>query len=99
LLAAVSLDEILIGGFGNRDLQFAELTDKTDRRRQAGKESRLPKAYGLIKKIPRKQRYLLTSEGTKHVPPLLALRDTSLQRLTAAQNPRGRTTPSALTTQ
>lgn len=87
MLGAVCHGEFLISGFRNRDLRellFAAATDEKDRRRQAGKVSRLLKAHGLIKKIPHTQRYLLTSEGTKHIPPLLALRDTSLQRLTAA---------------
>jgi hypothetical protein len=87
LLGAVSHGEFLISGFRNRELLCAIPTDETDRRRQAGKVSRLlslRKAHGLIKKIPHTQRYLLTREGTKHIPSLLALRDTSLQRLTAA---------------
>ena len=90
LLSAVCHGEFLISGFRNRDLRerlFATPTDDTDRRRQAGKVSRLLgllKAHGLIKKIPHTQRYLLTSDGTKHIPVLLSLRDTSLQRLTAA---------------
>lgn len=90
LLGAVSHGEFLISGFRNRDLRellFAAPTDETDRRRQAGKVTRLLsllKAHGLIKKIPHTQRYLLSSEGTKHIPALLALRDTSLQRLIAA---------------
>ena len=90
LLAAVSHGEFLISGFRNRDLRellFATPIDEKNRHRQAGKVSRLLsllKAHGLIKKIPHTQRYLLTSEGTKHIPSLLALRDTSLQRLTAA---------------
>jgi hypothetical protein len=90
LLGAVSHGEFLISGFRNRDLRellFATPTDEQDRRRQASKVSRLLgllKAHGLIKKIQHTQRYLLSSEGTKYIPSLLALRDTSLQRLTAA---------------
>lgn len=90
LLGAVCHGEFLISGFRNRDLRellFVVPTDDKDRRRQAGKVSRLLsllKAHGLIKKIPHTQRDLLTSEGTKHIPSLLALRDTLLQRLIAA---------------
>ncbi|HLQ43211.1 MAG TPA: hypothetical protein VK137_00665 [Planctomycetaceae bacterium] len=90
LLGAVSHGEFLISGFRNRDLRellFATPTDEKDCRRQAGKGTRLLsllKAHGLIKKIPHTQRYRLTSEGPKHIPSLLALRDTSLQRLIAA---------------
>ncbi len=90
LLGAVCHGEFLISGFRNRDLRerlFAAPTDDKDRHRQAGKVSRLLgllKAHGLIKKIPHTQRDLLTSDGTKHIPVLLSLREASLQRLTAA---------------
>jgi hypothetical protein len=74
LLAAVPHGEFLINGFCNRDLRellYGTPIDETDRRRQAGKVSRLLsllKARKLIKKIRHTQRYLLISKGTKHTP-------------------------------
>jgi hypothetical protein len=42
------------------------------------------RAHGLIKKIPRTHRYLLTAEGRTAIAALLAARQASPRRLTAA---------------
>lgn len=69
LLEAVSPGEFLISGLRNRDVRVAlygATEDASERRRQAGsvsrKLSRL-RAHGLIKKIPRTHRYVLTDAG------------------------------------
>jgi hypothetical protein len=90
LLAAVSRGEHLVSGFRNRDIRQAlhgEPADDTTRRRQAAAVTRLLgllRAHGLIKKIPRTHRYLLTAEGTRVVPALLAANNATLQQLTNA---------------
>jgi len=61
--------------------------DPIDRRRQAARVTRkfaMLRAHGLIKKIPRTHRYVLTSEGVTAITALLAARRASLTRLTAA---------------
>jgi hypothetical protein len=79
LLEAIGRGEWLIGGFRNRDIRQAlhgDAADETTRRRQAGRVTRLLgllRAHGLIKKVPRTHRYLLTKQGTVLVPALLAV--------------------------
>ena len=90
LLKEISRGEHLITGFRNRDLRlalFGATDDKTLQRRQAGQISRrlaLLRAHGLIKKIPRTQRYQLTTFATQALPALLALPQTPLSTLAAA---------------
>jgi hypothetical protein len=58
-----------------------------ERRRQASRVSRklaLLRAHGLIKKIPRTQRYLLTAEGRTAIGAILAARNASPRQLRAA---------------
>jgi hypothetical protein len=45
---------------------------------------RLLRAHGLVKKIPQTQRYLLTVLAQQCLPAILAARESSLQKLTAA---------------
>jgi hypothetical protein len=90
LLAAVSRGEHLLSGFRNRDIRqalYCDSTDDTMRRRQAAVVTRLLgllRAHGLIKKIPRTHRYLLTAEGTRVIPAFLAAHNATLQQLTNA---------------
>ena len=42
------------------------------------------RAPGLIKKVPRPHRYLLTTEGTSVIPAQLAANNATLQQLTSA---------------
>jgi hypothetical protein len=90
LLEAVSRGEWLVAGFRNREIRqvlFGEAPDEATRRRQAGRVTRLLgllRAHGLIKKIPRTHRYLLTTEGTSVIPALLAANNATLQTLTQA---------------
>lgn len=91
LLALVTRGEFLISGFRNRDLRRlffdGEASDPAARRRQAAKISRLLRllrAHGLIKRIPRTHRYLLTAEGQVAIPALQAARQASVEKLTRA---------------
>jgi hypothetical protein len=90
LLQAVSRGEFLISGFRNRDVRralFGEAQDPQQRHREAGRVTRklaLLRAHGLIKKIPRTHRYLLTESGVKAISAILAARQASLSQLAAA---------------
>ncbi len=90
LLEAVRRGEWLVAGFRNRDIRqilYGDAADESTRRRLASRVTRLLgllRAHGLIKKIPRTQRYLLTTEGTSVIPALLAANNATLQQLTSA---------------
>jgi hypothetical protein len=90
LLEAISHGEFLIGGLRNRDIRqalYGEADDVLKRRSQAAAVTRLLgilRAHGLIKKVPRTHRYLLTTQGTAVVPALLAAYNATLQQLTNA---------------
>jgi hypothetical protein len=90
LLEAISRGEWLVAGFRNRDIRAAlhgAAPDEPSRKRQAARVTRLLgllRAHGLIKKVPRTQRYLLTTEGAAVVPALLAANNATLQMLTVA---------------
>jgi hypothetical protein len=88
LLESISRGEWLVAGFRNRDIRqalYGEAPDEATRRRQAARVTRLlglPRAHGLIKKVPRTHRYLLSTEGTSVIPALLAANNATLQTLT-----------------
>jgi hypothetical protein len=90
LLEAVSRGEWLVAGFRNRDIRqilYSEAPDESSRRRLSACVTRLLgllRAHGLIKKVPRTHRYLLTTEGTSVIPALLAANNATLQQLTNA---------------
>ncbi len=90
LLGVISRGEFLITGFRNRDIREAlhgSESDAEKRRRQAGAVTRLLgilRAHGLIKKVPRTHRYLLTVQGTSVIPALLAANKATLEQLKAA---------------
>jgi hypothetical protein len=90
LLEIVSRGEFKIAGFRNRDLRtalFDDTEDKDERRRQSGRVSRqlaLLRAHGLIKKIPRTHRYLVTVQGHAIIAAILAARNASVEKLSAA---------------
>jgi hypothetical protein len=80
LLKAVSRGEFNINGFRNRDLrsilysQDKELTAKEKRSQSAAvtRKIRLLRAHGLIKKVHKTNRYLLTTHGSKAITALIA---------------------------
>lgn len=90
LLEAVSRGEWLVAGFRNRDIRLilcGEAPDESTRHRQASRVTRLLgllRSHGLIKKVPRTHRYLLTTEGTCVIPALLAANNATLHQLTNA---------------
>jgi hypothetical protein len=91
LLEVVARGEFLLNGFRNRDLRpllFAkEPADLGERRRQSAavtRKLRLLRAHGLIKKIPRSQRYQVTARGQTIFTTLLAARQADATKLTAA---------------
>ena len=90
LLQAVSRGEFLISGFRNRDVRkslYSETEDAVERRRESSRVSRklaLLRAHGLIKKIPRTHRYLLTESGAKAIAAILSARQASVSQLAAA---------------
>jgi hypothetical protein len=91
LLQIITQGDFLIKGFRNADVRVALLgsdpQDPVVRRRQAARVSRLLtllRMHGLIKKVPKTHRYLLTTAGRKCLPPILVVRETSVDKLTPA---------------
>ena len=90
LLEVISRGEYQIAGFRNRDVRqtiYAATDDDRIRRRQSAAVTRqlaILRAHGLIKKIPRTHRYLLTQQGTTVMAALLAARNATLAQLNAA---------------
>ena len=89
LLSAVSRGEFATAGFRNRDLRrilhpkSAKL-DSADQKRIAakiGRQIRLLRAHGLIRKVHKTHRYVLTSKGTLLAAALWATRDANLKKL------------------
>jgi hypothetical protein len=91
LLAIVSRAEYLIKGFRNADVRTALLgpdpEDSADRRRRSARVGRLLvllRAHGLVKKLPKTQRYQITAFAQQCLPAIVAAREATLQTLTAA---------------
>jgi hypothetical protein len=74
--------------YGERPNDDAETPETAaERRRQAARVTRklaMLRAHGLIKKIPRTHRYLVTAEGRVAIAALLAARKASARQLAAA---------------
>ncbi|HUU83950.1 MAG TPA: hypothetical protein VM243_10645 [Phycisphaerae bacterium] len=91
LLAAVHRGEFSITGLRNRDLRTllfgADPTDETERRRRSAAVSRklrLLRAHGLIRKVPRSHRYLLTRKGRQIITALLLAQHADAEKLAHA---------------
>ena len=90
LLEVISRGEYQIAGFRNRDVRealYGTAADARERRRQAGRVTRrfaMLRAHGLIKKVPRSHRYLLTEAGIQAIVALKAARNATLGQLSAA---------------
>lgn len=87
LLEAVSRGEFALQGFRNRDLcglLFADEPALTDRQKMAKTTRliRLLRAHGLVHKVPRTHRYMVTPAGHQTITALLAARQANAQRLT-----------------
>lgn len=90
LLQAVGRGEFLLNGFRNRDLRerlFGLSDDPARRRRQSAavtRKLRLLRAHGLIRKVPRTHRYLLSEKGQHCITALLAAQAADTAKLTRA---------------
>lgn len=88
LLSTVMRGEFAINGFRNRDLcplLFGEADNAEARRKQSGKVTRkltLLRAHGLIQKVSKTHRYVLTPKGRATIATLLTIRQTTTQQLT-----------------
>ena len=88
LLAAINHGEFLINGFRNRDLQkllyLAEAGSPRERRRRSAaisRKLRLLRSHGLIQKVPRTHRYLVTEAGRTILVAVLTTARTTLHQL------------------
>lgn len=89
LLEAVSQHEFLINGLRNRDLRRlqygADSDDPTEQRRRSAavtRQLRLLRAHGLIQKVPKTHRYMVSERGRQTLTALLAARNASAEQLT-----------------
>src|SRR5487761_362186 len=88
LLLAVNRGEFFIHGFRNRDLRpllfGTRETSAEESRRQASavtRRLRLLRAHGLIRKVPKTHRYMLTERGQSAIAALLAARHANIAKL------------------
>jgi hypothetical protein len=89
LLEAVSRHEFLIGGLRNRDvrrlLYGTEAMSAAEARRQSAavtRQLRLLRGHGLLEKVARTHRYLVTETGRQTITALLAARTACTEKLT-----------------
>jgi hypothetical protein len=89
LLEAVSQGEFAINGFRNGDIRtrlFGADGDEQQTRRRCGQVSRklaLLRAHGLIRRVPRTRRWMLTNKGGLAATLLAAAKNASAQELMA----------------
>lgn len=88
LLESVSRHEFLINGLRNRDLRRllypTETKDPKERGRRSaavGRKLRILRAHGLLQKVPKTHRYLVTAAGRKAITALLAARNANAELL------------------
>jgi hypothetical protein len=87
LLAAAGRGEFALQGFRNRDLRpllFGETASADERRRHMAKVSRLIRvlrAHGLVHKVAKTHRYVVSSQGRETIAALLAARSANTQQL------------------
>lgn len=91
LLQAVSRGEFAINGFRNRDIRALLYGDETVEATEAKRRSaavtrklRLLRAHGLIKKVSRTHRYLMTDKGRQATTAILAARTATASKLLRA---------------
>ena len=91
LLHAVGRGEFLLNGFRNGNLRSLLFPNPPDdpiqRRRQAAAVTRLLRllrAHGIIRKIPKTHRYLVTDKGRQVITALQAARHADVIKLTQA---------------
>jgi hypothetical protein len=88
LLQAVARGEFHLRGFRNRDLAILldppTAIDALSRRRHSARltrKIRLLRAHGLIRKLGKSHRYVLTAKGHDIIPAVLTAHRVSLQQL------------------
>jgi hypothetical protein len=92
LLQAIARGEFATAGFRNRDFapllypKPRPLSEADARRRSAriGRLIRLLRAHGLVRKVPKSHRYLLTESGHQLSAALFAVREAPIKKLLAA---------------
>lgn len=95
LLDAIRRGEFVISGFRNRDIRHqlhpgSDDGPDTERRRLSNRVSRLfriLRAHGIIQKVPKTHRYLITPRGRLLCTALAATRAASVQQLLAEDKP------------
>jgi hypothetical protein len=89
LMTIVNRAEFSLNGFRNRDLRSHLYPATKDKQKQhqhmavVGRRLRLLRAHGLIAKVPRTHRYVVTEKGRNVITALLAARNASTEKLTA----------------
>jgi hypothetical protein len=89
LMAAVNRGEYAINGFRNRDVRARLYAPTSDKRKEhqrmgaVGRKLRLLRGHGLIAKVPKTHRYVVTDKGRRIITALLAARQASTEKLTA----------------
>lgn len=89
LLAIVNRGEFALNGLRNRDVRqrlFEATNDPKLLRRQTaavGRRLKLLRAHGLIRKVSKTHRYMVTDKGRRIITALLAARQASTEKLTA----------------
>jgi hypothetical protein len=89
LLAAVNRGEFAINGFRNRDIRqslYGVSKDKAKERKHmaaVGRKLRLLRGHGLISKVSKTHRYVVTVKGRRMMTALLAARQASTEKLMA----------------
>jgi hypothetical protein len=91
LLEAIAGGEFLINGFRNRDVQGAlfgeSSSDEAEKRRRSGqvtRKLRMLRAHGLIQKVSRTHRYLVSNKGRRVIAALIAAREADIEKLLKA---------------
>ena len=91
LLETVNRGEFAVNGFRNRDvrrhLYASGTSDKAEQKRRAAattRKLRMLRAHGLIKKVPKTHRYVLSDRGRDAVTALLAARNADTSQLMKA---------------
>ena len=89
LLEAVSRHEFLLQGFRNRDVRRLLYGEKPaapiEQRRQSAavtRQLRLLRGHGLIERVPKTHRYVVSEAGRRAITALLAARNASADELT-----------------
>ncbi|MBK8974786.1 MAG: hypothetical protein IPM29_02565 [Planctomycetes bacterium] len=88
LFQAIADGAFVLRGFTNRDLvnrlyqkPAADDSDRRQRRSRTSRQLRLLRAHGVIRKLPKQNRYQLTDKGRRIVTAILAARDTPVSAL------------------